>query len=219
MDFVLYNYYRSSASYRARIALNLKGFDFEYRAVHLLNNGGEQYTSDYSALNPSQEVPTLVHKGQAIAQTMAIFDYLDHLEPAPALFPKEPHQRAFVIQACEIVNSGIQPVTNLRVLSDLEKRFHADSTAKEAWLHHWFKAGLTSLEAFVKPHAGDYAFGQFVTAADCFIVPQLTTCDRFKHPLDDYPTLKRIRANCEKLAAFKKARPGAQPDTPPEAQN
>lgn len=213
-EFVLYNYYRSSASYRVRIAMHVKGLDFEYRPVHLINNGGEQHRSEYAALNPSREVPTLVHDGKVIAQSVAIIDYLENIKPTPRLFPADPHQRALVFQACEIINSGVQPIGNLRVLKQLVDKFGASEAQKEEWTQYWIRYGLETLEAFLKPHAGHFAIGNEVTAADCFVIPQLFGAERFKVPTAGYPTLLKIQANCQALDAFKKAAPAAQPDFP-----
>lgn len=139
-EFALYSYFRSSASYRVRIALGLKGIDYEYRAVHLLNNGGEQLKAEYALINPSHEVPTLIHKkdGQefAVGQSVAIVDYLDRVAPLPPLFPQDPAERAKVLQVCEIVNSGIQPLHNLRVLKLLSTKFGADENQKNDWTRH-----------------------------------------------------------------------------------
>lgn len=214
-EFVLYSYFRSSASFRVRIAMNLKGIAFEYRAVHLLNEGGEQFRDDYRRLNPSREVPTLVHQGKSLSQSVAILDYLDAVRPEPRLFPKDPFGRAVVLQACEIVNSGTQPLMNLRVLNELGTRFGADQAGKDEWVRHWVRYGLESLEGFLKPRSGKFSFGDELTAADCFVIPQLFGADRFQVDLSPYPTLRRIRENCEALDAFKKAAPAVQPDTPP----
>lgn len=214
-DFILYSYFRSSASYRVRIALHLKEIPFEYRGVHLLRNGGEQHHDEYRRLNPSREVPTLVHAGRPIAQSMAIADYLDQVRPEPRLFPPNAYQRALVIQACEIVNSGAQPVHNLRVLQELEARFGADQNTKNEWCAYWINYGLQALESFLKPHAGNYSFGDAVTAADCFLIPHLANADRFSVEMKPYPTLLRIRKNCESMEAFVRAAPNVQPDTPP----
>jgi maleylacetoacetate isomerase len=213
-EFILYNYFRSSASYRVRIAMNLKGLSYEYRPVHLLNDGGEQHRGDYRELNPSREVPTLVHNGKAIGQSMAILDYLDRVSPGYRLFPEDPYARAQVIQACEIVNSGGQPLFNLRVLQELETRFGADQSAKNEWAKHWLSYSLESFETFVKDRAGEFCFGSDVTAADCFLIPHLMGADRFQVSVDPYPTLVRIRKSCLQLDAFKKAGPDVQPDTP-----
>jgi maleylacetoacetate isomerase len=218
-EFVLYSYFRSSASHRVRIAMNLKRIDYEYRAVHLLNNGGEQWQADYAKLNPSREVPALVHTtstgSHTVAQSMAIIDYLDHVRPETPLFPQEPVQRSLVLQACEIVNSGIQPLGNLNVLKTLEEKFGADQTVKNEWVSHWIKHGLGVLEMFLAPRAGQYSFGNSITAADCFLLAQMTTADRFKVSCEPYPTLFAIRANLQSLDAVKRAAPENQPDTPP----
>ena len=214
MEFTLYNYFRSSASYRARIAMNLKGLAFDYKAVHLLNNGGEQHASGYSDLNPSHEVPTLIHNGKVIGQSMAIMTYLDRIQPEPLLFPNEAYQNALVMQACEIVNAGTQPLINLRVLGYMEKNFGITPEQKKEWIHYAFSHGLTALEAIVSKHGGEYAIGDQVTAADVCLVPQLFSTERFDYDLTPYKACNRVRASAEKLEAFKKAAPQNQPDTP-----
>jgi maleylacetoacetate isomerase len=213
-NFALYSYFRSSASFRVRIALNLKKISYEYRAVHLLNNGGEQHSSNYVALNPSHQVPTLVHDGRVIGQSMAIIDYLDQIHPEPALFPADPFDRALVIQACEVVNSGIQPIHNLKVLQELETRFGADQSQRDAWARKWIESGLEVLEVFLKPHAGAFAFGGLVSAADCFIAPHFANANRYKISLDSYPTLVRLCSTYDQHDAFIRASPAQQPDNP-----
>jgi maleylacetoacetate isomerase len=213
-EFVLYSYFRSSASYRVRIALNLKNVSYDYKAVHLLNAGGEQHTDEYKKFNPSREVPTLVHDGKAIGQSVAIIDYLDRVKPQPRLFPEDPYQRALVMQACEIVNSGIQPLHNLRVLDLLQKRFGTDQASRDAWCAHWIEYGLKSLETFLAPRAGSHCFGDQITAADCFLIPNLANADRFKVSIDPYPTLSRLKGVAAKIEAFVRAAPDAQPDAP-----
>jgi len=215
-EFVLYSYFRSSASYRVRIALNLKKLSYEYKAVHLLKNGGEQHDPEYRKLNSIAQVPTLIHNGRPIAQSMAIIEYLDLLFPQPALFPRDPYQRAQVIQACEIVNSGVQPLHNSSILQKLGTEFKADEAAKNAWTAFYIRQGLEALELFLKPLAAEFSFGKTVSAADCFMMPNFANAERFNVPLRDYPTLFRIHATCSELDAFKKAGPKVQPDTPPE---
>lgn len=213
-EFILYNYFRSSASYRVRIALELKGIAYEYRPVHLIHGGGEQYKAEYARLNPSREVPTLVHQGRAIAQSLAIIDYLDNVVPEPRLFPPDAYHRALVTQACEIINSGAQPPGNLRVQKQLVEKFGATEAQKDEWTKYWINYGLETMETFLKPHAGRYSFGNEITAADLCVVPMMFTAERFKVSTEASPALRKIAENCAKLEAFKKAAPSAQPDFP-----
>jgi maleylacetoacetate isomerase len=213
-SFILYSYFRSSASYRVRIALNLKNIPYEYRAVHLLHGGGEQHSEAYRRINPSREVPTLVHGENVIGQSVAIIDYLDRVVPAPPLFPKDPFQRALVMQACEIANSGAQPLHNLRVLNLLGERFGADLDQKNEWAKHWVTYGLESLETMLSVTSGKFSFGDQPSAADCFVMPHIAGADRYEIPLTPYPALAKIRANCDALEAFAKAAPFVQPDAP-----
>ncbi len=207
---VLYSYYRSSASFRARIALNLKGLAYEYRAIHLLK--GAQMTDEYAKLNPAKQVPTLIHEGQAIGQTMAIIDYLDHVQPTPRLFPDEPLKRALITQACEIINSGVQPLANTSTTVYLKDVLKLDEATRANWVRHWLTNGHRMLETFLANHAGDFAFGSTVSAADCFVLPHLVSAERFGAPYDDYPILKRLRATYAAGDAFKRAMPDQQPD-------
>lgn len=219
-EFVLYSYFRSSASYRVRIALEIKSIDYEYRTIHLLNNGGEQHGADYTKLNPSREVPTLIHNAAAssspivLGQSVAIIDYLDRAVPTPRLFPENAHHRALVLQACEIINSGSQPLHNLRVLKKLVDDFKISEDQKTEWTRHWIRYGFEAFEAAVKAHSGKFSFGDSVTAADCFLIPQLANADRFQISTAPYPILEKIRANCEKIPAFVKASPAQQMDFP-----
>ncbi len=212
-EFVLYSYYRSSASYRVRIALNLKNIKYEYRPVHLLNNGGEQHGPEYRKLNPLKQVPCLIHAGHPIAQSMAIFDYLENISPEPHLFPLEPFDRAVVTQICEIVNSGIQPLQNAAVMQELEKTYGFSAEQKKNWIKEWNHRGLRALEDLLKMTAGDYAFGDDVTAADCFIVPQIFSARRFGVELENYPTVLQVYHAAEELEPFVLAHPSRQPDS------
>ena len=211
-EFILYTYFRSSASFRVRIAMKLKKFNYDYRAVHLLKDGGEQFKPEYGSLNPSREVPTLVHNGQAIAQSMAIIDYLDHLQPSPRLFPEDHVKRALVIQACEIVNSGTQPFVNTRITQHLTNVVGLSEESKNTWVKFHLEHGSHTLENFIQPHAGTYAFSETVTAADCFIFPHLISSERFGAAFADCPTLVKLKESYLKNEAFVAAMPDKQPD-------
>ncbi|MEK6554805.1 MAG: maleylacetoacetate isomerase [Bdellovibrionota bacterium] len=212
MTFRLYNYYRSSASYRVRIALNLKGFKYEYVPVHLLKNGGEQKLPDFLKKNPMGQVPCLEHDGRYLSQSMAILFYLDELSKNPALFPKDAFERAKVLEVCEAINSGIQPLQNTAVSAALEKQFSASEAQRAEWNKGWISKGLEALENTLSASAGAYSFGDTVSAADIFIVPQMYAARRFVGPKDKYKTLTKIENNCLKLDAFRLAEPSVQPD-------
>ena len=213
-QFQLWNYFRSSASFRARIALHYKGIDFEYKPVHLVRGGGEQHSPEYKKLNPLGEVPTLVDlKNQKVlSQTMAIFDYLDAVYPEKPLFPVDPFDRAQVIRICEAVNSGIQPLQNLKVLKFIEDEYKVSAEQKKAWAQHWIKQGLANLEVLLGSTAGSYCYGGEITAADMFLVPQIFTSKRFNVNIDAYPLIARIGDLCVKHPAFEKSLPQNQPD-------
>lgn len=213
-EFALYSYFRSSSAFRVRIALSLKGIKYEYRPVHLINNGGEQNSPDYKRLNPVGEVPTLIHGNRPISQSIAIIDYLDHVQAEPRLFPVDPYARARVLQVCEIINSGIQPIQNLKVLQELERRCGFDQKKKTEWASHWIHDGFVGLEKFLEATAGTYCFGHQVTAADIYLVPQVFNAYRFNVPLEGFPVINRVHQACMLLAPFKDAAPEVQPDAP-----
>lgn len=207
----LYSYFRSSASYRVRIALNLKNIPFEYKAVHLVKDGGQQLFDDFKALNPMAQIPCLkTSEGVFINQSMAILTYLDEIAPNPQLFPQESLKKAHVIEVCEIINSGIHPVQNLKVLKFVtqEQKFE-----KAEWAHYWIQEGFFGLEKRLSSISGDYCFGNVLTAADLFLVPQVYNARRFNVDLQQFPIIQKIEANCLKLEAFQKASPETQPDT------
>jgi maleylacetoacetate isomerase len=210
-EFILYSYFRSSASYRVRIALNLKNAKYDYRAIHLLKDGGEQHKDDYKKLNPSEQVPTLIHNGKAIGQSMAIIQYLEDVIDSPRLFPATPIEKARVIQFCEIINSGIQPLHNVSVTEKLGY-FGLDEKSRGEWNAYWIDKGLAALETILKESAGTYSFGGQITAADVFLVPQVVSARRFGGHPDNFPTLMHVFENCNKLEAFQKAEPSKQPD-------
>lgn len=213
-DVILYSYFRSSAAFRVRTALQLKGISYEYRAVHLVNDGGEQNKGEYGALNPMNEVPCLVHKGNVIGQSVAIIEYLDAVWPKPRLYPADPYRAALVRQAVENVNAGIHPIQNLKVLNELEKRFGLDQAGKSEWASYWIARGFSSIEKFLAKNAGKFSIGDEVTAADLYLVPQVLNARRFSVDLDPYPTIQRVEAACLALEAFSNAHPRNQPDTP-----
>lgn len=208
----LYNYFRSSASYRVRIALHWKGLEFEYVPVHLVKNGGEQTSVDYRKLNPMAHVPTLVHGDYALPESMAILLYLERLYPQKPLFPKDEKAYGRTIQLCEIVNSGIQPYQNLKVTNDFEKAMGWSKDQSQEWARKWVVPGLKNLETVLEKSAGQHAVGDEVTAADAFIIPQLFSSRRFKVDTTQFPILTRIEKNVLELEPFKKAHPEAQMD-------
>ncbi len=216
----LYTYFRSSASFRVRIALNLKGLPYVSVPVHLLKGGGEQHGSDYATLNPAQLVPTLVdgaHEGLALGQSLAIMEYLDEAYPGtPALLPTGAPARARVRALAQTVACEIHPLNNLRVVQYLERELKVDEAARATWNRHWMALGFTALEALLagSPHTGVFCHGDTPTLADCCLVPQLANARRFDTALEAFPTLLRIEAACLALDAFQRALPAAQPDAP-----
>ncbi|WP_109124242.1 maleylacetoacetate isomerase [Dyella sp. C11] len=218
-DLVLYGYWRSSAAYRVRIALNLKGLAYESRAVHLVNQGGEQHLPDFQALNPQELVPALVDDGRVFTQSMAIMEYLDETRPQQPLLPGDPVGRARVRALSQVIACDLHPLGNLRVLQHLVTQFGADDAAKGVWSRHWISLGLHGMEAML---AGNVATGRFChgdapTMADACLVPQVYNAVRWKIPLDDYPTIQRIHEACQSLEAFQRAAPEVQPDAPAAA--
>ena len=205
---VLYDYFRSSAAYRVRIALNLKGVDHESRQVDL--RAGEQRGDDYRALNPQGLVPMLEIDGHRLTQSLAIITYLEQLCPEPRLMPADPAEQAHVRAMALTVACDLHPLNNLRVLNYLKGTLGHSQEEVDAWYAHWVTEGLAALEGMAKPRAGGFLFGDRPTVADICLVPQLYNARRFNVPLDDYPTLLRADANAAKLEAFAKAHPDRQ---------
>ena len=209
---VLYDYFRSSAAYRVRIALNLKGVDYDQRQVDL--RAGDQRSDDYLALNPQGLVPMLVIDGHRLTQSLAIINYLDVRYPNQPLIPASAAERAHVVAMAMTIACDIHPLNNLRVLNYLKSELGHSQDEVDAWYAHWIIEGLGPLEAMAKPRAGDFLFGNGPTGADICLVPQLYNARRFNVPLDDYPTLLRAEANAAKMQAFA----GAHPDKQEAAQ-
>lgn len=210
----LYSYWRSSTSYRVRIALNLKGLSYEVVPVHLLRDGGEHLKPDYKALNPQSVLPTLVDGPVTATQSLAILEYLEETHPAPPLLPSDPAGRARVRAFAQAIACEIHPLTNLRVLKHLTGALGQSEEDKLAWYRHWTAAGLEALEAMVAGHAatGTFVHGESPTMADICLVPQMYNARRFKVDLEPYPQLRRIDAACRALPAFAEAAPEKQPD-------
>jgi maleylacetoacetate isomerase len=211
----LHGYWRSSAAYRVRIALHHKGLHFEYVPVHLLRDGGEQRSASYRALNPQGLVPTLVVDGElALGQSLAICEYLEERWPHPALLPTEPRGRAIVRSMALVVACDVHPLNNLSVTNYLRAECGQDDAAVKRWMHTWMSRGFAALEALIERHSADgfHAFGDTVTFADAFLVPQVYNAHRFGLDLGPYPRVAAVAAHLEALPAFRAARPEAQRD-------
>jgi maleylacetoacetate isomerase len=214
-DLKLYNYFRSSTSYRARIALELKNLNYTYVPVHLTNNGGEQNQETYRNLNPMGGLPTLEHNGKFISQSFAIIEYIDEVfSGGYKLLPTDSFQRAKIRQVCELVNADIHPLQNLKVTQFLEKEFQMSAEQKQIWMNKWIGEGITALEKTLVFFAGNFSFGNTPTAADTFLVPQVFSANRFKVDISACETVLKIYDKCQELPAFQKAHPYCQPDTP-----
>ena len=205
---VLHDYFRSSASYRVRIALNLKGLSYERHEVSLLD--GDQKSEAYRALNPQGFVPMLEWDGQRLTQSLAIFDFLDSHVKEPPLVPGDPDGRAHVLALALTIACDIHPLNNLRVLRYLKTELGQDQDAVDAWYRHWVAEGLDALEGLARPTAGSFLFGDTVGMADICLVPQLFNARRFDVPLERYPTLLRAEASAIALPAFADAHPDRQ---------
>jgi len=219
---VLYSYWRSSCSWRVRIALALKDISYEYKAVHLVKDGGQQLQEGYAAINPMKEVPTLLIDGVQLKQSVPIIEYLDETRSStgPSLVPRGSDaagaaKRQKVRQLAELVSSGIQSVQNLRVLKYVMSMFDDVATKKEkkiTWGRHWIAKGFEALEKELEQCSGTYCVGDTVTLADICLVPQVYNANRFKVDMSRFPNIVRINATLEQLPAFIAAAPNKMPD-------
>lgn len=213
---ILYSYWRSSASYRVRIALALKGLDYEYRPVHLVKDGGEQYGAGYRALNPEGRVPLLIDGDFKLGQSLAILRYLDARFPERPLVPADLRQSARAWQFCEAINADMQPLHNLAPLGYLSQTLGVGEASREAWIRHWIDRGLSALEAEVADQPLETAvFGDSPGIADCCLVPQVYAARRFGADLARYPRLVALAGRLESLPTFVAAHPSQQPDAQP----
>lgn len=225
MKIQLYSFWRSSAAFRARIALNLKGIDYEIIPLHLLKNGGEQTTAEYAKQNPNRLIPLYVDGKNSIHQSLAIIEYLEETHPEPALLPKSPIDRAWVRSLAMDIAADVHPIGNLRVLRYLMKNLGVSAQAKETWSQHWMNLGLTSLEMQLSkdPRVGRFAIGEQISLIEICLVPQIFNALSANMDTTVYPTLMRIFEECMALPAFMNASwekqmdaEGLNPSIPPK---
>lgn len=210
----LYTYFRSSAAYRVRIALNLKGLKPDQRFIHLLKDGGQQHGEGYKAINPQGVVPTLIDNGHVIGQSLAIIEYLEETHPEPPLLPKNALARARVRQIAYAIACDIHPVNNLRVLQHLKREFGASEDQRTDWQRHWIALGFAAVETLLtqSSETDTYCHGNAPTLADICLIPQMANARRVKLDFTPYPTLARIEQTALAHPAFVAAQPMEQPD-------
>ena len=211
----LYTYFRSSAAYRVRIALNIKAMTYEAVPVHLVKGGGEQHSDEYRAVNPAELVPTLqTDDGLIITQSLAIMSYLDEYQPEPALLPPTAADRAWVRSVASLIACDVHPINNLRVLQYLEGELGCTVPQKWQWYRHWVEQGLWALERMLAARGkqGSFCWGETPTLADCCLVPQVYNARRYDCDLSQTPRVLAIAQACEALPAFEMAAPENQPD-------
>jgi len=210
MSINVYGYWRSSATWRVRIALQLKGLDFNIVPVHLVRN--EQHGDAHLRRNPLGQVPAVEIDGAVLTQSVAILEYLEEAYPDPALLPKDSLDRAYVRQAVEVINSGIQPLQNLDTLRRLQSEYGVERPEWKPWAAHFIHRGFVALETIVAPYAGIYALNDDLTFVDICLIPQVYNAHRFGVDMTEFPTLDRIATAAARLPAFEKAHPDQQPD-------
>ena len=210
----LYTFFRSSASYRVRIALNLKGIGCEQAPIHLRRGGGEQLSAAYRAINPQALVPALEDDGRILTQSLAIIEYLDEKHPNPPLLPQDPADKAIVRSMALVIACEVHPIQNLRVLNYVKATYHQTDEQVNQWAQHWIDLGLDALQAMIvaQPKRAKFCFGDTPTLADICLIPQLGNARRYGCDLAKYPTILAIESNCNALPAFADAAPEKQPD-------
>jgi maleylacetoacetate isomerase len=207
----LYSYFRSSAAFRVRIALNIKSVAYEIIPIHLRKDGGRHRTEDYRAINPQMRVPSLkLQTGEIIVQSLAIIGYLNEIYPQPPLLPVDAIERAQARAVSQVIACDIHPLNNLGTLQYLKNTMGQDQSAIDAWYHHWVISGFDAVEKMIKP--GPYAFGSLPGLADICLIPQVYNARLLKVPLDAFPKILAVNEACLRLEAFEKARPENQPD-------
>lgn len=208
----LYGYWRSSASYRVRTALNLKGLSYEYEPVHLVKDGGQQHSEAYRKLNPARLVPTFLDGDVKLNQSLAIIEYLEERYPDTPLLPSSPEDKARVRALAYDLACELQPVTNLRVLQYLTGELNCSDEQRSAWIANWVEKSFTAFEQRLTEYAGDYCYGNSVTLADICLIPQVYNAQRFNLDLSSYPTLMAVHERLQALDSVQKARPENQVD-------
>ncbi len=212
----LYSYWRSSAAYRVRIGLNLKGLVYETVPVHLVRDGGEQHSDAFRETNPQQLVPVLEHGQRMLRQSVAILEYLDEMWPQPSLLPATARDRERVRALAHLIACDVHPLNNLRVLQFFERDWNVPQAERDVWVRHWIDEGFAAFEALLlnHPSTGDFCDGDTPTLADCCLIPQVYNARRFGMTLEQYPNIARVEAACLAHPAFDAARPEMQPDAP-----
>lgn len=212
----LYSYWRSSAAYRVRIGLNIKGLEYDTIPVHLVRDGGQQHTPQYRQTNPQQLVPVLAHGRHMLRQSLAILEYLDETWPQPPLLPADPGERQWQRALAQLVACDIHPLNNLRVLQYLEREWQLPQPQREAWVRHWIEQGFAAAEQLLaeRPESDMFCGGQQPGLADCALIPQVYNARRFGVDMRPYPRIERIEQACLSLPAFDAATPEKQPDAP-----
>ncbi|TCB77263.1 maleylacetoacetate isomerase [Acinetobacter sp. ANC 4173] len=208
----LYSYFRSSASYRVRIALNLKNLPFDVIPIHLLKNGGEQHSINYKKINPGELVPTLIDENVTLTQSMSILEYLEEKYSSFPLLPSDIQSRALIRSFCQTIVSDIHPLNNLRVLQYLKKTISISDEEINKWYEHWIITGFNVLEKQLSQSNKKYCFGNNVSLADCCLIPQVYNAQRFNIDLTQFPMIKAIYNHCIALPEFNTASPEVQID-------